>query len=43
MAWRTLTDAKITALIGTRINVKRTGGGIVVGVIDDEGRRRAVA
>jgi len=43
MAWRTLTDAKIAALIGTRINVERTGADIVVGVIDDDGRREAVA
>jgi hypothetical protein len=42
MAWRTLTDAEIAVLIGTRINVERTGVGIVVGVIDD-GRREAVA
>jgi hypothetical protein len=43
MAWRTLTDAEIAVLIGTRINVERTGVGIVVGVIDHDGRREAVA
>jgi hypothetical protein len=43
MAWRTLTDAEIAVPIGTRINVERTGVGIVVGVIDDDGRREAVA
>ena len=43
MVWRTPTDAKITALIATRIDVERTGVGIVVGVIDDDGRRGAVA
>jgi hypothetical protein len=43
MAWRTLTDAEIAVLIGTRINVGRTGVGIVVGVIDHDGRREAVA
>jgi hypothetical protein len=42
MAWHTLTDAKIAALIGTRIDVERTGVGIVVGVIKD-GRREVVA
>jgi hypothetical protein len=30
-------------LIGTRINVERTGVGIVVGVIDGDGRCEAVA
>ena len=43
MAWRTLADAEIAVLIGTRINVGRTGVGIVVGVIDHDGRREAVA
>jgi hypothetical protein len=43
MAWRTLTDAEIAVLIGTRINVARTGAGTVVGVIDDDGRREVVA
>jgi hypothetical protein len=43
MAWFTLTDAEIAALIGMRINVERTGVGIVVGVIDDDGHREAVA
>ncbi|HEY0376694.1 MAG TPA: hypothetical protein VGC87_07035 [Pyrinomonadaceae bacterium] len=43
MAWRTLTDAEIAVLIGTRVNVERTGVGIVVGVIDDDGRHEAVA
>jgi hypothetical protein len=43
MAWRTLTDAEIAALIGTRIDVERTGVGIVVSVIDDDGRREVVA
>jgi hypothetical protein len=43
IAWRTLTDAEIAALIGTRVDVERTGVGIVVGVIDDDGRREVVA
>jgi hypothetical protein len=43
MAWRTLTDAEIAVLIGTRINVERTGVGILVGVIDDDGRREVMA
>jgi hypothetical protein len=43
MAWRILKDAEIAALIGTRIDVERTGVGIVVGMIDDDGRREAVA
>ena len=43
MAWRTVTDAEIAALIGTRIDVERTGVGIVVSVIDDDGRREVVA
>ena len=43
MAWRTLTDAEIAVLIGTHINVERTGVGIVVGVIDDDGRHEVVA
>jgi hypothetical protein len=44
MAWSTLTDAEIAVLIGTRIDVERnTGVGIVVGVIDDDGRREVVA
>jgi len=30
-------------LIGTRINVERTGVAIVVSVIDHDGRRQAVA
>jgi hypothetical protein len=42
MAWHTLTDAEIAALIGTRIDVERTDVGIVVGVIDDR-RREVVA
>ena len=43
MVWRTPRDAKIAALIATRIDVERTGAGTVVGVIDDGGRRGAVA
>jgi hypothetical protein len=43
MAWRTLTDAEIAALIGAHIDIKRTGVGAVVGVIDAAGRRGAVA
>ena len=43
MAWHTPTDAEIAVLIGMRINVGRTGVGIVVGVIDHDGRREAVA
>jgi hypothetical protein len=43
MAWSVLTDAEIAVLIGTRINVERTGVDIVVGVIDDDGRREVVA
>jgi len=42
MAWRTLTDAEIAALIGTRVDVERTGVGIVVGAIDG-GRPEVVA
>jgi hypothetical protein len=37
MACHTLTDAKIAALIGTRIDVERTGVGI------DDSRREVVA
>jgi hypothetical protein len=40
MAWHTLTDAEIAVLIGTRIDIERTG---VVGVIDDDGHREVVA
>jgi hypothetical protein len=43
MAWSTLTDAEVAVLIGTRINVERTGVGILVGVIDDDGRREVMA
>ena len=43
MVRRTPTDAEIAALIATRTDVERTGGGIVAGVIDDDGRREAVA
>ena len=43
MAWTTLTDAEIAVLIGTRINVEPTGVGIVVGLIDDDGRREVMA
>jgi hypothetical protein len=43
MAWRTLTDAEIATLTGTRTEVDRTGVGIVVGVIDNDGRREVVA
>jgi hypothetical protein len=43
MAWRTLTDSEIAVLIGTCIDVERTGVGIVVSVIDGDGRREGVA
>jgi hypothetical protein len=43
MAWRTLADAEIAVLIGMRINVGRTGIGIIVDVIDHNGCREAVA
>jgi hypothetical protein len=43
MAWRKLTNAEIAALIGSRDDVAHTGVGIVVGVIDDNGRREMVA
>lgn len=44
MAWRTPMDVKVAALVATRIDVERTGIGIVAGVIDDgSGRRGAVA
>ena len=43
MARHALTDAEIAAPIGTRIDVGRMGVGIVVGVIDDDGRREVVA
>jgi hypothetical protein len=39
MAWLTATDAEIAALTGARIDVV----GIVVGVIDEDGRREAMA
>jgi hypothetical protein len=43
MAWRTLTDSEIAVLIGTRIDVERTGVGIVVSVIDGDSRLEVVA
>ena len=43
MAWRKLTNVEIAMLIGTRINVERTGAGIVVAVIEDDCRHEAVA
>ena len=43
MAWSTPSDAEIAVLIAMRINVKRTGVGIVVGLIDDDGRREVMA
>jgi hypothetical protein len=43
MAWRTPTVVEIAVLIGTHIHVECTGVGIVVDVIDDDGRREAVA
>jgi hypothetical protein len=43
MVWLKLTNAEIAVLIGTRINVERTGVGIVVGMIGDDGRREVVA
>jgi hypothetical protein len=38
-----MTDAEIAALIGTHIDVERTGVGIVVGVTDGDGRREVAA
>lgn len=43
MVWRTLADADIAARIGTRIDVERTGVGMVVGVIDATGGGEVVA
>jgi hypothetical protein len=43
VAWRTPTDAEITVLFGTRIDVERTGVGTGTDVIDDEGRCEVVA
>jgi len=43
MAWGTPTDAEIAALIGARIDIERTGIGIVLGVIDEDGRREVAA
>ena len=43
MAWTIPTDAEIAVLIATRINVERTGVGIVVGLIDNDGRREVMA
>ena len=43
MFWRTPTDAKSAAPIATRVDVERTGVGIVAGGTDDDGRREAVA
>jgi hypothetical protein len=43
MAWSTPSDAEIAVLIATRINVERTGVGIVVGLIDNDGRREVMA
>lgn len=43
MAWNTLTDVEIAVLIGTRSNVERTSDGIIVGLIDDDGRHEVVA
>jgi CubicO group peptidase (beta-lactamase class C family) len=39
MAWRLPTDAQIGALISSRIDAEGAGVSIVVGVIDDDGRR----
>jgi hypothetical protein len=39
MAWLTLTDAKIAALMGMRIDVRR----VVVGLIDRDGRLEVTA
>ena len=39
MVWRTPTDAEIA----TRVDVERSGVGIVVGVINGDGRRETVA
>ena len=43
MVWRTPTGAKTAAQITTRIDVARTGAGILVGVTDDDGRRGVAA
>jgi hypothetical protein len=43
LAWHTPTDAEIAALIGMRIDVERTGVGIVGGAMDDDGCREVVA
>jgi hypothetical protein len=42
MAWHIPTDVEIAALTGTRIDIERTGAGIVLSVIDD-GRREVMA
>lgn len=41
MAWGTLADAEVAALIGTSVDVERMGVVVVVDVNDD--RREAVA
>ena len=43
MAWHSLTDAEFGAPIGTRIDIKRTGVCIVVGVTNNDGHREVVA
>ncbi|MGD0103880.1 MAG: hypothetical protein ABSC06_07560 [Rhodopila sp.] len=43
MAWCIRTDAEIAALIGTRIDIERTGVRIIEGVIDNDGRREVMA
>ena len=43
MAWGTMTDAEIAALIGARFDVERASVGVVAGVIDGDGRREVSA
>jgi hypothetical protein len=43
MAWCTLTNGEIAALIGARSDVERAGGRIIVSVIDAAGHREAAA
>jgi predicted Kef-type K+ transport protein len=43
MAWLVLTNAKVAAPIGMRIDVGRTVVSVVVDVIDGDGRREVAA
>jgi hypothetical protein len=43
MDWRTPTDAEVAALVAARIDAGRRGAGILVGAIDDDGRRGVAA